>query len=42
MQTIQRGYRGLELLFELNFDRLIVLAALSGALFFAAYVGTPR
>lgn len=41
MQTIQRGYRGLELLFEVNLDRILVLVALSGALFLAAYIGTP-
>ena len=42
MQTIERGYRGLELLVRLNTDRLFVLGALAGALFFAAYIGTPR
>ena len=42
MQNIQRGLEGLELLFELNLDRFFVLAALSGALFFAAYIGAPH
>lgn len=42
MQTIHRGLQGLELLFELNLDRFFVLAALSGALFFAAYLGAPN
>lgn len=42
MQTIQRGYRGLELLVEMNLDRFFVLAALSGALFFAAFLGAPH
>lgn len=42
MQTIQRTYRGLELLFELNLDRVLVLAALGGALFLAAYIGSPQ
>lgn len=41
MQTIQRGYRGLGLLFEVNLDRLLVLIALGSALFLAAYIGTP-
>ena len=41
MQTIQRGYRGLGLLVEINLDRLLVLGALAGALFLAAYIGTP-
>ena len=41
MQTIQRGYRGLGLLVEINLDRLLVLGALSSALFLAAYIGTP-
>lgn len=41
MQTIQRGYRGLELLVEVNLDRILVLIALSGALLLAAYIGTP-
>ena len=40
MQTLEKGYRGLELLVQLNLDRLFVLGALSGALFLAAYVGT--
>ena len=41
MQTLQTGYRGLELLVELNFDRAIWLLALGGALFLGAYLGTP-
>lgn len=39
MQTIQQGYRGLELLVVLNFDRLAVLMVLGGAMLFAAYMG---
>ena len=39
MQLLQTGYRGLELLVELNFDRLASILALSGALFLAAYIG---
>ena len=41
MQIIQKGFRGLELLLEINLDRLLVLIALGGALFVAAYFGTP-
>ncbi|MEM9970727.1 MAG: hypothetical protein AAF762_06470 [Pseudomonadota bacterium] len=41
MQLIKRGYKGIELLVELNLDRAIALAVLFGALFFAAFVGTP-
>jgi len=39
MQAIQHGFKGLELLVELNLDRLIFLLALGGALFLSAYVG---
>jgi len=41
MQTIQNGYRGLELLVDLNLDRFVVLFALGAALFAGAYLGTP-
>lgn len=41
MRAIQDGYKGLELLVELNLDRLIALLALCGALFLAAYIGAP-
>lgn len=41
MQKLQKGFRGLELLVELNFDYVFVMLALSGALFLAAYIGTP-
>lgn len=41
MQTITKGYRGLELLVELNLDRFVVPLVLGGALFLAAYLGTP-
>jgi len=41
MQLFQTGYKGLELLVELNLDRLISLLALGGALFLAAYIGAP-
>jgi len=39
MQAIQNSFKGLELLMELNLDRLISLLALGGALFLAAYIG---
>lgn len=39
MQTLQREVKGLELLFELNLDRLISLLALGGAIFLASYIG---
>lgn len=38
---MERGYRGLELLVELNLDRFISLLALGGALFLAAFLGAP-
>ena len=41
MQTIRSGYRGLELLIELNLDRVLICSALGGALFLAAWLGTP-
>ena len=40
MTTFRRGYRGLELLFELNLDRFAAIFALGGALFLAAYLGS--
>ncbi len=39
MQTLQMGYRGLELLVELNLDRFAAILALSAALFLAAWIG---
>lgn len=39
MQRLQSGYRGLELLVELNLDRALFCCALGGALFLAAYLG---
>ena len=41
MRTRQIRFKGLELLFELNLDRLIAILALCGAIFLAAYVGAP-
>lgn len=40
MHTIQTGYRGLSLLFELNWDRLLYVATIAGALLLGAYVGS--
>ena len=40
MQTIQTGYRGLTLLFDLNWDRLLYVGTIAGALFLGAYVGS--
>ena len=40
MQTIQRSFKGLELLVLLNLDRMFVLFALSGALLLATYIGS--
>lgn len=39
MQILQRSVKGLELLFELNLDRIISLLALGCALYLAAYIG---
>mgnify|MGYP001815278493 CR=1 FL=1 len=39
MKTLQIGYRGLELLVELNLDRVVAILALSAALFLAAWIG---
>jgi len=41
MRTFQIGIKGLELLVELNLDRLIAILALGGAIFLAAYIGAP-
>lgn len=40
MHTLQKGYNGLKLLVMLNLDRVFVLAALTIALFLAAYIGS--
>ena len=40
MQMLEKGYRGLELLVELNLDRFAMALALGGALYFAAYLGS--
>ncbi len=38
MAVLRKGYRGLELLVELNLDRVFVGLAMGGALYLAAYV----
>ncbi len=40
MQLITGGYRGLALLFNLNWDRFLYLGAIFAALLAAAYVGS--
>ncbi|MEJ6479246.1 MAG: hypothetical protein ACI86S_000174 [Paracoccaceae bacterium] len=40
MQTIASGYRGLSLLIDINWDRILYLATIVGALWVGAYLGT--
>lgn len=40
MDTIERGYQGLHLLWDLNWDRLLYLATITAALFAGAWLGT--
>ncbi|KPP88880.1 MAG: hypothetical protein HLUCCA08_13820 [Rhodobacteraceae bacterium HLUCCA08] len=40
MQTITAGYRGLSLLLDLNWDRILYIATIFGALALGAFVGT--
>ncbi|WP_425046553.1 hypothetical protein [Primorskyibacter sp. S87] len=40
MQTLQQSYRGLSLVLELNWDRLLSLAAIFGALALGAWLGS--
>ena len=40
MQHIVQGYRGLSLLFDLNWDRIMYLATISIALMLGAYIGS--
>lgn len=40
MQTIQSGYRGLNLLFKINMDRLLFVAAIPAALYIGAFLGS--
>lgn len=40
MSTLQEGYRGASLLFELNWDRILSVAILFGALLFGTWLGS--
>ncbi len=40
MQPIERGYRGLSLLFNLNWDRMVYLATILVALMLGGFVGS--
>ncbi len=40
MQTIARGYRGLHLLWDLNWDRLLYVGTILVALLAGGYLGT--
>jgi hypothetical protein len=40
MQTIQQGYRGLSLLMDLNWDRMLYIGTIALALFTGAYLGS--
>jgi asparagine N-glycosylation enzyme membrane subunit Stt3 len=40
MHTIQRSYRGLSLLMELNWDRVLYVATIAVALAAGAFIGT--
>lgn len=40
MQTLAHGYHGLSLLLNLNWDRLLYVATLCGALWAGAFLGS--
>ncbi len=40
MQTIESGYRGLTLLVDLNWDRLLYVATIAAALGAGAFIGS--
>ncbi|MCX7565332.1 hypothetical protein OS189_03110 [Sulfitobacter sp. F26169L] len=40
MQTISKGYRGLSVLMDLNWDRALYICTIVLALFAGAFVGT--
>lgn len=40
MQTLQAQYRSLTLLFDLNWDRILYVATLFGALMAGGYIGS--
>lgn len=40
MHTLSSGYRGLSLLWRLNWDRILYLATIAGALMIGAFIGS--
>ncbi|WP_439111560.1 hypothetical protein [Lentibacter sp.] len=40
MSTIESGYRGLHLLWDLNWDRMLYLATITAALFVGGWFGS--
>ncbi len=40
MHTLQAGYRGLSLLMDLNWDRILYVSILVGALMLGGWIGT--
>lgn len=40
MDAVENGYRGLGLLIDLNFDRLLYIGTILGALMLGAFVGS--
>ena len=40
MQTIQQSYRGLELIFNLNWDRILYICTIIFALCCGAFIGS--
>ncbi|MBV2360848.1 hypothetical protein KUH32_13860 [Thalassococcus sp. CAU 1522] len=40
MQTINAGYRSLQLIFVINWDRLLYVCTILFALFFGAFIGS--
>ncbi len=42
MQTITAGFQGVSLLVNLNWDRLIYLGTIAGALLLGAWIGSLR
>lgn len=40
MESIQSGYRGFSLLLSLNWDRILYIGTIAGALLLGAWVGS--
>lgn len=40
MQALENGYRGLSLLMELNWDRILYLMTILAALWIGAFIGS--